>query len=384
MKTKLISLQTFLLIVIVMFTFNTRVYAQVDTKVNQRFSVYDRQGWRKYFYPGTPITIFAYKKKNDLYNFGIYTDDYAGLIELKLNPFAAEEKQLKKLPNINGKTAEQKLIEYYKLACAKAREKSLSGKYKTIASCNLYGKAYDHEGTVSKHDTITIIGYKEVKDFLGSTSYYAIVNNQSAGVFKTMIDEHLPVIDIPLSNLPSTDDSQVKSIIAREKRRIRDKREALEEKAREKRIAQNKALEEQRMANLRLMDPAYIEVKGWNMDSAGGIGVNITFTNCDRFHSIKYVYFQGYFLNAVGDKCRNSVTGSTVWKYKGVGPINPFPSKPGQYGQSYIANFCFDDPLFYAKTAHTFRLSSVTIEYLNGKKKVLTGDELDVRVEYTD
>ena len=48
------------------------------------------------------------------------------------------------------------------------------------------------------------------------------------------------------------------------------------------------------------------------------------------------------------------------------------------------ANYCFDDPLFYDKTAHTFRLSSVTIEYIDGKKKVLTGDELDVRVDYTD
>ena len=75
---------------------------------------------------------------------------------------------------------------------------------------------------------------------------------------------------------------------------------------------------------------------------------------------------------------------SLFWKYTGVGPINPFPSKPGQYGKSYIANYCFDDPLFYAKTAHTFRLSSVTIEYIDGKKKVLTGDELDVRVDYTD
>lgn len=377
-------LRIIILAMIAMFGFDTTVSAQVETKVNQKFSVYGSQGWRKYFYPGTSVTIFAYKKQGDIYNFGFYTDDYAGLIELKVNPFAAEEKQFKKLPNAYGKTAEQKLVEYYKIACAKAREKSLAGKYRAIASCGLYGKLYEHEGIVDKNDTITIIGYKEVKDILGTTSYYAVVNNKAAGVFDALTDKQLSVIDIPLFYLPSTDDPQVKSVIERERKRIRDKEQALAEKAREERIARQKSIEEQRMANLKLMDPAYIEVKGWNMNSVGGIAVNVTFTNCDRFHSIKYVYFQGYFLNAVGDKCKNSVNGSTVWKYTGVGPINPFPSKPGQYGKSYIANFCFDDPLFYAKTAHTFRLSSVTIEYTNGKKKVLTGDELDFRVDYED
>ena len=203
--------------------------------------------------------------------------------------------------------------------------------------------------------------------------------------------DKVTVNNVPLPFLPSIGDPEVKAVIAKANQRIKDLKKAeldayyeKKRKEAEDRAAQKKALEEERMANLKLMDPAYIEVKGWNMDSAGGIAVNLTFTNCDRFHSIKYIYFQGYFLNAVGDKCRNSVSGSTVWKYTGVGPINPFPSKPGQYGKSYIANYCFDDPLFYAKTAHKFRLSSVTIEYTNGKKKTLTGDELDIRVDYED
>lgn len=54
----------------VMFAFDTSVSAQVETKVNQKFSVYGSQGWRKYFYPGTPVTMFAYKKKDEIYKFG--------------------------------------------------------------------------------------------------------------------------------------------------------------------------------------------------------------------------------------------------------------------------------------------------------------------------
>ena len=186
-----------------------------------------------------------------------------------------------------------------------------------------------------------------------------------------------------------TDDQQLQIIIANEKQAIKIRKaaemQALEEKARKQREeqeVQRKALEEQEFEYLKLMDPAYIEVKGWKMNSAGGIKVNIKFTNCSKLR-VKYVYFKGYFFNAVGDKCRNDVGGSTEWKNTGVGPIRPLPEESKQYG-NYTAFYTFDDPLFYAKTARKFRLSSVTIEYMNGKKTVLSGSELDDRVDYTD
>ena len=159
---------------------------------------------------------------------------------------------------------------------------------------------------------------------------------------------------------------------------------ALEEKARKQREeqeAQRKALEEQEFEDLKLMDPAYIEVKKIKMDNAGGNEVTIKFTNCSS-QKIKYVYFTGYFLNAVGDKCRDEINGSTVWKYTGVGPVSRIPNTPDRFG-SYIKYF-HSDPLFYSKNARKFRLSSVTIEYMNGKKAVLSGAELDDRVDYTD
>jgi hypothetical protein len=149
----------------------------------------------------------------------------------------------------------------------------------------------------------------------------------------------------------------------------------------EEEAAQRKALEEQEFEDLKLMDPAYIEVKKIKTDYAGGNEVTIKFTNCGSL-KIKYVYFTGYFLNAVGDKCRDEVSGSTVWKYTGVGPVSRIPNTPDRFG-SYIKYF-HSDPLFYSKNARKFRLSSVTIEYMNGKKTVLSGSELDDRVDYTD
>lgn len=358
---------------------------EVETKVTQNFKV-NGTGWNLVFNTGRPVTIVTYKQNSDIHSFGIYSDDYAGTIHLKFIPFDVEPKQLKKLP----KSSKKKMTFYTEKACSKAREKALAGKYKTIATDMLLSRD-SKVSSILPNDHITVIGYQESSAYMSHEYFYSIAKDNSAGIYyRTEWDKIKPIDNVPLPFLPSVEDSQVKAVINREKQRIEKKKAAewdayyeKQRKAAAEKAAQKKAMEEERMENLKMMDPAYIEVKGWNMNSVGGIAVNITFTNCDRFHSIKYVYFQGYFLNAVSDKCRNSINGSTVWKYTGVGPINPFPSKPGQYGQSYIANYCFDDPLFYAKTAHTFHLSAVTIEYTNGKKKVLTGDELDCRVDYT-
>jgi hypothetical protein len=119
------------------------------------------------------------------------------------------------------------------------------------------------------------------------------------------------------------------------------------------------------------------------MDSAGGIEVDITFTNCSS-QKVKYVYFRGYFLNAVGDRCRNEITGSTEWKYRGVGPIDPFPKTSDDSSYGHRHTYFFGNPRFYSSIAEKFRLSSVTIEYMNGTKKVLSGAELKKRVKYSE
>ena len=172
----------------------------------------------------------------------------------------------------------------------------------------------------------------QVRHHLRNFSY--VLKKDEAGLCDNSSLYKFVMNDVPLPFLPSTDDPQVEAFIAKEKQAMKERKaaemRALEEKARKQREeqeAQRKALEEQEFADLKLMDPAYIEVKKIFMDSAGGNEVSIKFTNCSS-QRIKYVYFTGYFLNAVGDKCRNEVGGSTVWKYTGVGPISRIPDTP--------------------------------------------------------
>ena len=331
---------------------------------------------------GDPVTIFAYNHKDDTHTFCIYSEDFIGEIDMKTVPFDVDLKQLKKLPKPQSNKAKNSQTTYYKLARVNARNNAVMGKYKIIAT-KLMERMYTLDygmPSIQENDTITIYGYKETRDVLGSTFYFSIIKNGAAGIYKfSQYDIKLIIKNIPLEFLPSTDDQQVKSIISKEFSRIIAEQKAKETKEREEKAAQQKALEEEEFADLKLMDPAYIEVKKIKMDSAGGNEVTIKFTNCSSL-KIKYVYFTGYFLNAVGDKCRNEINRSTVWKYTGVGPISRIPNTPDRFG-SYIKYF-HSDPLFYSKNARKFRLSSVTIEYMNGKKIVLTGEELDVRVDY--
>lgn len=109
----------------------------------------------------------------------------------------------------------------------------------------------------------------------------------------------------------------------------------------------------------------------------------ISLSNCSS-QKVKYVYFRGYFLNAVGDICRNEITGSTEWKYRGVGPIDPFPKTSDDSSYGHRHTYFFGNPRFYSRIAEKFRLSSVTIEYMNGTKKVLSGAELKKRVKYSE
>ena len=376
------QLRTIVITVIAVIAYSTNIAAQVETKITQNLTI-NGGIWTKVLKAGDPVTIFSYKQDGDTHSFGIYSDDYAGEIDLRGIPFNVDSKQLKKLP----KNSKKGLNTYTPMACAKAREKAFAGKYQSIAPEILSTSDYDM--IVSKNEPIVVFGYKAVKSISGVVYYYfAVLNKDGVGVCDLSSFYNFKINNVPLPFLPSTDDSQVNAFIAKEKQAIKERKaiekQALEEKARKQREeqeAQRKALEEQEFEDLKLMDPAYIEVKKLKMDNAGGNEVTIKFTNCSSLR-IKYVYFTGYFLNAVGDKCRNEINGSTVWKYTGVGPVSRIPNAPDRFG-SYIKYF-HSDPLFYSKNARKFRLSSVTIEYMNGKKIVLSGAELDNRVDYSD
>lgn len=400
-------LKTIILVVMAIFVSHTSAIAQdIETIVSQGFTV-NANNWKKYLRSGDPVTIFAYKQEADIHSFGIYSDDYAGIIDMKINPFDIQPKQLKKLPKTKSIKIQEKLNLYYKKALTKAREKALAGKYSIIAPDAMDGVySLDYNTTsIREKESITIFGYKETRDYVGTTYHYAILKDGSAGIYKIddFSDKKVTLNQIPLSFLPSTDDPQVKSIIEKERRRVVTERQTKEERERtlayEKKLAEKEeekrleaewkarqdsidaAKKQEDFARLKSLSPAFIEVFGWSMDSAGGIEVDITFTNCSS-QKVKYVYFRGYFLNAVGDRCRNEITRSTEWKYRGVGPIDPFPKSADDSSYGHRHTYFFGNPLFYSSIAKTFRLSSVTIEYMNGKKTTLSGTELKKRVKY--
>lgn len=121
-----------------------------------------------------------------------------------------------------------------------------------------------------------------------------------------------------------------------------------------------------------------------NSNSVGGIEVSLNVINCAT-QPIKYITIQGYFTNAVGDKCRNDIGGGFVWKGKGVGPIGPRPTSLENFDERYSlneANYTFDDLKFYSRVAENFHFSSVSIEYMNGKKITLSGAILKKHIRY--
>ena len=131
-------------------------------------------------------------------------------------------------------------------------------------------------------------------------------------------------------------------------------------------------------------DPVIVHVDSWEANSAGGIEVNLSVTNCST-QPIKYITFQGYFTNAVGDKCRNEIGGGTVWKGRGVGPIGPRPTTIENFDERFEDNkgsYNFDNLTFYSRVAAYFQLSSVTIQYMNGKTITLSGANLKKHVRY--
>ncbi|MDE6013114.1 MAG: hypothetical protein K2G91_10360 [Prevotella sp.] len=154
-----------------------------------------------------------------------------------------------------------------------------------------------------------------------------------------------------------------------------------------RRIERNKNISEsltKRIQKYKENQPFIIDEIFWSSNSVGGLYVSLDFQNCTNL-TVKYVTFQGYFLNAVGDKCRNEIEGSTIWKARAVGLIGPCPTTIDNHYerlQKCKMSYDFDNPTFYSKIANTFRLSTVTVEYTNGKKIALSGANLNKHVKY--
>lgn len=379
-------------------------YAQeLKTIVTRRIELNDGD---KVYEPGDSVTVFAYKYKSYIHYCGVYSEDYAAIGCFSSIPFDLQPSQLKKLPDATTDEAKQfaksKMVDIAKYMVVKTKEDALSGKIKKKVSSTFYHMTDNRKHLNLNGEEVTILGYL----YENQLNRFALVYKGQADIYTSTKN---PLEKRIVQYMPSVYDPDVKFEIDRINKKYIEEKKARDEEERRlaaikkvyddsvkavkdsiQRIEDAKYFEKLKketaviIADYKKMGPALFKVLGWYMDSAGGITVSIEVTNCSS-QRIKYVTFKGYFLNAVGDKCRNEIGGGTEWRGKGVGPIEAFPKTPEDfiYGvDNYIASYDFDRAAFYCRTADTFHLSSVIIEYMNGKKAVLNGAELKKRVLY--
>ena len=124
--------------------------------------------------------------------------------------------------------------------------------------------------------------------------------------------------------------------------------------------------------------PILISNLTWSIKSSGGIDLKFNITNCTQ-NTIKYVYVTGYCLNAVEDRCHDEISGKTTWTVRCIGPIEPCPTSINNFYErekSCVGSYHFENPIFYSHVARSIVFSSISIEYMDGKKTTLSEEIL--------
>lgn len=479
------------LFLFLLFLFSSEfVNAQLSSVVKRGFSVSGNLE-NDYFVCeyGDTVTIHAFKKKSGKYYFALSTEDFAKIISFDDIPFDISEKHLKKLPNAldsdissSIKTKNNEIITSKK---NRIKQDALSGKiHFVVTEDNLFTPETGAHGSISKGDTIYILGYS---NYYG-THRYALFSSKAFGIFNVIGRNNILHHDIDIKYLPTLTDNDVKIFLQQKELVEKQKQDELKAQYRKdalsgkvkavisgsfysedyekspfsygdtvsvlgysyinykhyfalcsedgygvfytslpsksfKNSSQLKtkflplvdspevieAMEKQKhiidsigkiklaesvkklnksMQNLiqiyKENDPILITDVTWSSNSVGGIEVELEVINCSQ-QTIKYITFNGYFKNAVGDRCRNEIGGSSTWTGKGVGPIGPRPTSIENFDKRFDecrGAYDFDNLTFYSRVAHSFTLSSVTIQYMNGKTITLSGQKLSNHVRY--
>ncbi len=285
----------------------------------------------------------------------------------------------KKEANTYLAAAKKKMQEQKTEDKAKYRNKALRGEIKGVFSYDV-PEPITKNGILESGDTVSIVGYAHPE---GGYRYFALYCDKYAGTYRpsTKIKKLFVNEDkIDFSNLPDIDDPDVKLVI-QQRKVIVDSLQSI------KLAESTRAMAESAKKLIKVYKdnaPFVIGDITWDSNSAGGIEVSLSITNCAN-QTIKYVTFQGYFINAVGDRCQNEIGGGTIWKAKGVGPIGPCPTTIDNCNERMYdckGSYTFDNLTFYSRIARTFKLSSVTVEYTNGRKLTLSGANLNKHVRY--
>lgn len=99
-------------------------------------------------------------------------------------------------------------------------------------------------------------------------------------------------------------------------------------------------------------------------NSASGVDAYVYYKNLSD-KTIKYFYWEGYPINAVGDQVNCEIRGNKVFRGKDTGPIKKGQSGGGCWGCAW-----------YNWTAKKLIITSIEIEYMDGSSLHISGDDL--------
>lgn len=334
---------------------------------------------------GDTVYILGYTNLYGTHQYALYSSKAYGIF----NPFDSNQIIQRYInttylppvtdPDVKIVLRQKELEEKQKQDELKAQYKkdALAGKVKAVISSSFYDDD-DKSSPFSYGDTVSVLGYSN-KNY---TYYYALCSEKGYGIF------HNNLYSTAFSNssqiktdlLPAVDSPEVTTAMQKQKHII--------DSIGEIRLAESmKKVSELKQSLLRIYkehDPILITDVTWSSNSVGGIEVELEVINCS-LQTIKYITFNGYFKNAVGDRCRNEIGGSSTWTGKGIGPIGPRPTTIDNFDERMDecnGAYDFDNLSFYSRVADSFTLSSVTIQYMNGKTVTLSGQNLNKRVRY--
>ena len=363
---------------------NDALNGKIYFVVSEDMKFYPEEGATGAVTKGDTIYILGFSSDFPSYKYALYSDKAVGIFTtIGKNIFesyfsqylpSATETDVKiaiKQKEIEFKQRQEELKTQYKRT-------ALAGKVKGIISSSLQTDNYG-PSPYSIGDTVSVIGYsyKDLK------SYYALYSNKGYGIYRSFSK---PDYDFKNSKelkfdlLPSVDSPEVTAFLERQ-REIAD---SLFEEKLEKEVKKQNELKQELIEIYKRRSPIFITDVTWSSNSVGGIEVELEVINCSQ-QTIKYITFKGYFDNAVGDRCRNEIGGGTIWTGKGVGPIGPAPTTLDNFDERMEkcrGTYDFDNLAFYSNVAYSFTLSSVTIQYMNGKTITLSGQNLSNHVSY--
>lgn len=344
---------------------------------------------------GDTVCVLGYKEEGREAYYAIYSDEYAGFCTASavLKPhikrgktYNAEGLDMQYMPStddadvqkeitrrrVNIQQREAEKAERRHAYIMQGRERAvLSYSYSSL-SCPDYDSC-----PFNSNDTVSVVGYS-LKD---DKKFYALFSDKGAGIFSTSKYSDPFKRQFDMTGMPAVDAPEVLAVISQKKQTADSLAQVRLRESEERLISTKKALIE----TLQQIDPVFVTVDSWETDYAGGVSMNISVTNGSPTQTIKYISFQGYFTNAVGDKCYNEIGGGTTWKTRGIGPIGPRPTSLENFDariDNCQGSYSFDNIRFYSEIAQYIHVTIVTIQYMNGKTITLSGERLKKHLSY--